>query len=122
MSSVNDKLSTDLIFSFQLDICIPVRMDHKYKNNPDRFCYICGNVVFPNHQAKIPDFVKKAYQDYFGAKLGDQDKPFTYHVCCKTCVENFRERRNVKEKYAICHSNDLEGKKKITLWTAISAW
>ena len=60
-------------------------MDHKCKNNPDRFCYICGNVVLPNHQAKIINFVKKAYHDYFGVKLGDQDKPFAPHICCKTC-------------------------------------
>ena len=58
-------------FSFQLDICIPVRMDHKCKNTPDRFCYICGNVAFPKHQANTTDFVKKAYRYYFGVKLAD---------------------------------------------------
>ena len=62
-------------------------MDCKCKNNPDRFCYICGNVVFPNLQAKITDFVRKAYHDYFGDKLGDQDKPFAPYICCKTCGE-----------------------------------
>ena len=84
MSSVNDELSADLFFFlFQLDICIPVRMDRKCKNNPDRFCYICGNVVLPHHQEKITDFAKKACHDYFGVKLEDQDKPFTPHICCK---------------------------------------
>ena len=62
-------------------------MDRKYKNNPDIFCYICSNVVLPNHQTKITDFVKKAYYDYFGVKLRDQDKLFATHVCCKTCGE-----------------------------------
>ena len=62
-------------------------MDHKCKNNPDRFCYICGNVVLPNHQTKITDLVKKAYHDYFGVKLGDQGKPFAPHIFCKTCEE-----------------------------------
>ena len=64
-------------FSFQFDICIPMRMDQKGKNNPDRFCYICGNVLLLNSQAKVTDFVKKAYHDYFGVKLGDQYKSFT---------------------------------------------
>ena len=59
-------------------------MDHKYKKNFDRFCYICGNVVLLNHQAKITDFEKKAYHDYFGVKLVDQDKPFVLHICYKT--------------------------------------
>ena len=73
-------------------------MDHKYKNNPDRFCYICGNVVLPNWQAKIIDFVKKTYRNYFGVKLGDQNKPFTPYVCCKTCVENLRDLGNDERK------------------------
>ena len=58
-------------FSFQFDICISVRMNPNCKNNPDRFCYICDNVVLPKYQAKITDFVKKAYRDYFGVKLMD---------------------------------------------------
>ena len=70
-------------------------MDHKCKNNRDRFCYICANVVLPNCKAIISDF-KKVYGDYFGVKLGDQDKPFASHVCCRTCVENLRDWRNCK--------------------------
>ena len=73
-------------------------MDRKRKNNPDRFCYICSNMVLPSRQAKITDFVKKAHRYYFGAKLGDQDKPFAPHICCKTCVENLKDWRNSKRK------------------------
>ena len=82
-----------IFFSFQLDIWIPVRMDLKCKNNPDMSCYIYGNVVLPNRQAKISDFVKKAFHYYFGVKVGNQDKPFASHVCCKTCIENLRDWR-----------------------------
>ena len=72
MSSVNDEQSADLFFVFfQLDNCIPVKMDRKNKNNPNRFRYICGNVVLHIYQAKIADFVKKKYRDYFGVKFGD---------------------------------------------------
>lgn len=87
-----------IFFSFQLDICIPVTMDRKCKNNPDRFCYICSNVVLLNCQAKITNFVKRRYHDYFGSKIGDQDEPFAPHVCCKTCVENLRDWGNGKRK------------------------
>ena len=73
-------------------------MDHKYKNNPDRFCYIWGNVVFPKYQAKNTDFVKKAYHDYFGVKVGDQDKTFALQVYSKTYVENLRDLRNGKRE------------------------
>ena len=77
-------------------------MDHKCKNNPDSFCYICGNVVLPNRQAKITDFVKKAYRNNFGVKLEDQDKPFNSHVCCKTCVEILMDQKNRKRKSMPC--------------------
>ena len=66
-------------------------MDYKSKNNPDKFSYISGNVVFLNRQVKICDFVKKLYSDYSGVKLEDQDKPFASHVRCKTTVENLRD-------------------------------
>ena len=94
----------------------------KSKNNPDIFCYICGNVVLPKHQAKITDFVKKAYFDYFGVKLGDQDKPFAPCICFKTCVENLRDWRNSKKKSMPLPFQWSGGKEKISLWTAISSW
>ena len=73
-------------------------MDRKCKNHPNRFCYICRHVVFPDRQAKITDFVKKAYQAYFGVTLGDQDKLFAPHICCKACVENLWGWKNKKRK------------------------
>ena len=89
-----------LIYFFlrQLDICIPVRMDRMFKSNPEMFCYICSNVVLPNCQTKATDFVKKPYHDYFGVKIGDQDKTFTPLVSHKTCVENLMDWRNGKRK------------------------
>ena len=73
-------------------------MDRKRKNNPDRLCYICSNAVLHNRQAKITYIVKKEYRDYFGVKLGVQDKPFALLVCCKTCVENLRDWSNDRRK------------------------
>ena len=77
-------MSWELNLCFLFDVCIPVRMNCKCKNNPDRFYHICSNVVLPSGQAKITDFVKKAYCDYFEIKLRDQDKPFAPYICCKT--------------------------------------
>ena len=75
------------IFSFQLNICIPVRIDRKCKNNTDTFYYIWGNVVLPDSQAKITDFVKNAHPDYFWVKSELQDKPFVLYICSKTFGE-----------------------------------
>ncbi|KAK3886764.1 hypothetical protein Pcinc_009084 [Petrolisthes cinctipes] len=73
-------------------------MYRKCKNYHNRFYYICGHVVLPDRRAKITDFVKKSYHAYFGVKLGDQEKPFAPHICCKTHVENLRDWRNKKRK------------------------
>lgn len=71
-------------------------MNRKCKNDPNRFCYICGEVILPGRQSNITSFVKTSYQVYFGMKLGDQDKTFAPHFCCKTCVQNFRRWRKGK--------------------------
>ena len=60
-------------FSFQFDILITGRIDGKCKNNHEGLWYIYGNIVLPNNQAKVTDFLKKAYCNYFGVKLVDQD-------------------------------------------------
>lgn len=65
-------------------------MNRKCKNDPNKFCYICGKIVFMGQEANITSFVKTCYFAYFGMKLGDQDKDFAPHVCCRTCVENLR--------------------------------
>ena len=62
----------------------------------DRFCYICDNVVPPNPQGKIPDFVKKTYQiseSKDGIRISH-----SLLVCCKICTEKLRDWRNGKRK------------------------
>jgi hypothetical protein len=78
-----------LIWVQQLLILVLI-MNRVCKNHPDRFCYICGQVTFPQRKLHISEFVRKAYHAYFGVKLGDQDKAFAPHFCCQTCVNNLR--------------------------------
>ena len=73
-------------------------MSQKCKNHPNRFCYICRHVLFLESQAKITDFMKKAYQAYFGVKLGDQDMLFASHIRFKAYVENLWDWKNKKRK------------------------
>lgn len=72
-------------------------MNRKCRNDPDRFCYICGKVTLSERQSPITNFVKRSYHAYFGVKLGDQDKAFAPHICCKTCVEGLRRWSNKKQ-------------------------
>ncbi len=60
------------------------------RNNPDVFCYICGEYTLSVDRKNITRFVKHAYQAYFEVKLGDQDKSWAPHTVRKTCVEYLR--------------------------------
>ncbi|QQP48679.1 Uncharacterized protein FKW44_009061 [Caligus rogercresseyi] len=55
------------------------------RNNPDVFCYICGEYTLSGDRKNITGFVKRAYMAYFKVKLGDQDKSWAPHTVCKTC-------------------------------------
>lgn len=63
-------------------------MPHQCVNNPDQFCYICGNVTFASKKRPINSLVKTAYHHYFGIKLGHQDKTWAPHICCNSCFAN----------------------------------
>ena len=59
-------------------------------NNPDAFCYICGDYMRAKCRFNVRDFTKRAYEAYFGMKLRDQDKPWAPHKVCKHCTETLR--------------------------------
>ena len=60
-------------------------------NDPNVFCYICGEYTLEHNQKLITDFVKQACLAYFKVKLGDRDKPWAPHIVCKTCIEHLRQ-------------------------------
>ena len=42
--------------------------------------------------------VKSCYHAYLGIRIGDQDKSFAPHICCRTCTESFRRWSKDKTK------------------------
>ena len=60
------------------------------RNNPDVFCYICGEYMMAKYRFKVRDFSKKAYEAYFCMKLEDQDKSWAPQKVCKLCTETLR--------------------------------
>ncbi|CAH2014076.1 unnamed protein product [Acanthoscelides obtectus] len=73
-------------------------MSRKCVNNPDQFCYVCGDVTFASQRRSITPLITKAYQLYFGCKLGDQDKQWAPHICCNTCASSLRSWLNGKKR------------------------
>ena len=44
------------------------------RNDPDVFCYICGECMIARYRFNVRDFTERAYEAYFGMKLEDQEK------------------------------------------------
>ena len=63
-------------------------------NEPNVFCYICGEYTLEHNRKTISDFVGCAYLAYFKVMLGDQDKPWAPHIVCKPCVKHLRQWTN----------------------------
>lgn len=59
-------------------------------NDPNCFCYICGEYVFQKFRLSVTDFVKQAYLECFGFPIKSQNKPWAPSVVCKVCVEELR--------------------------------
>ena len=65
-------------------------------NSADNVCYICGEVTFAKQRKAITAIVKKAYHLYFGCKIGDQDKSWAPHTCCRNCATYLSQWLNGK--------------------------
>jgi len=63
-------------------------MPKKCKNNPNSFCYICGEYTLPGKKSKLNKTIGASYKSYFGCEIGDQDKAWAPHICCLTCTAN----------------------------------
>lgn len=65
-------------------------------NNPDHFCYICGEYVFNDCRKVISELVKNTYLEYFGMLLDKNEKSWAPNCVCKSCVEYLRLWKNGK--------------------------
>jgi hypothetical protein len=66
-------------------------MSRKCLNDPDNFCYVCGDLTFQDQRRRLMPLVKKCYELYFGCKVGDQDKNWAPHICCSACVKRLTD-------------------------------
>lgn len=66
-------------------------------NKADNFCYICGEITFTSQKRSITGMIKKAYNLYFGCKIGDQDKSWAPHICCNYCGTALEQWLNGKK-------------------------
>ncbi|KAK2578077.1 hypothetical protein KPH14_001025 [Odynerus spinipes] len=68
-------------------------------NEPNLFCFVCGEVTTKSTRRNITALLKEAYKEYFEIELGDQDKDWAPHVCCTKCfITLLRYKKNKKYK------------------------
>ncbi|XP_050322654.1 uncharacterized protein LOC126754589 isoform X2 [Bactrocera neohumeralis] len=54
-------------------------------NNPENFCYVCGELTFTSQRRNFTSLIEQYYLDYFGFSVRNQDKSWVPHKCCVTC-------------------------------------
>ena len=54
-------------------------------NDPNCFCYICGEFTVKKYQRAITPRLKELYKSYFGCAVGDQEKTWAPHISCVRC-------------------------------------
>lgn len=67
-------------------------------NEPDSFCYVCGELTLKKHRCAFTPLIKTAYHLYFGCQIGEQDKKWSPHSCCIRCANNLRAWMNGTRK------------------------
>jgi hypothetical protein len=56
------------------------------RNKPDNFCYIFQGLTVKAQRKPLSPLVRKAYEIYFGCKVGDTDKVWAPKICCGSCL------------------------------------
>ncbi|XP_049306156.1 uncharacterized protein LOC125776677 [Bactrocera dorsalis] len=54
-------------------------------NDPDMFCYICGEYTLVRHRRQFRDSIQSIYPKYFGIEPKNIDKPWTPNILCSLC-------------------------------------
>lgn len=65
-------------------------MPRRCVNKSDNFCYVCGKFTPVKQKCKLTPLTRKAYELYFGCKVGDFDKHWAPNICCKSCTSTLQ--------------------------------
>ena len=117
------KLVFNVFFFFSFRSSLFLTMSARQcKTNPNKFCYIRGELTFAKEKHSITSHIKKMYMAYFDCYFGDQDKSWAPHVCCvalpvwRHCMPGMQEKMFTWS--LVCQWFGVS--RKITLMIAIS--
>ena len=66
-------------------------------NKANSFCYVCGDFTTVAQRRTITSLLRTAYFHYFDCKIGDQNKSWAPHICCKPCYNGLTAWFNGKK-------------------------
>ena len=66
-------------------------------NKANSFYYVCGDFTTVAQRRTITSLLRTAYFHYFDYKIGDQDKSWAPHICCKPCYNRLTAWFNGKK-------------------------
>ena len=66
-------------------IFLVINKSHSCQNKLQIFCYISSRVVFKLQRKPLPKLMRKAFELYFGYKVGDQDQVWVPSICGVSC-------------------------------------
>ena len=61
------------------------------------FCYVCGDFTTVAQRRTMTSLLRTAYFHYFDCKIGDQNKSWAQHICCKPCYNGLTAWFNGKK-------------------------
>ena len=74
------------------------RKTHTCVQDPDIFCYVCGNFEVIKYRRKITDTNKELYFDCFHMEIVDEDKPWVPDMICCNCLTMMTRYKNNSNK------------------------
>ena len=66
-------------------------------NKANSFCYVCGDFTTVAQRRTMTSLLRTTYFPYFDCKIGDQDKSWAPHICCKPCYNGLTAWFNGKK-------------------------
>jgi len=74
------------------------------KNDPNIFCYVCGEFVVKKNRRKINDKVKSMYEECFGSKILGETIEWVPNCICEACCIMFTRWLQNKDKSKLLFS------------------
>ncbi|KAJ8684820.1 hypothetical protein QAD02_020613 [Eretmocerus hayati] len=60
------------------------------RNDPNKFCHLCGDVVFKGERQSITENVKSLYRSYFKMEMSGLGRNYVPAGVCRSCIATLR--------------------------------